>query len=105
MIRVGRVEVAAPNLSSGSLAAISWTKAVAGLDLIVEAEGARLVAVAEIRRVIGGLGVALPVEEVSDVEGSSPFTDGGEVLRGEVGEDERAVVGHVAVQSYPVANV
>jgi hypothetical protein len=44
--------------------------------------------------VIGELGVALLVEEASAVEASSPsarFADEGEVVRGEVGEDERAV--------------
>ena len=108
MIRVGRVEVAAPNLSSGSLAAISWTKAVAGLASVVEAEGARGVAVAERRQVISELGVALFAKEASDVEGSSPsarIRDRREILRGDVGEDQRAVVGHIAVQSLPIANV
>jgi hypothetical protein len=71
-------------------------------------EGARHVTVGERRHVIGELGVALLVEEASDVEASSPsarFPDQREVVRGEVGEDERAVAGHIAVQSYPIANV
>jgi hypothetical protein len=76
--------------------------------LVVEAEGARGIAVAETRRVIGELGVALLVEEANDVEASSPsarFADERKVARGDIGENERATAGHLAVQSYPMANV
>jgi hypothetical protein len=76
--------------------------------LVVETEGARVIAVAETRRVIGGLGVALLIEEVSDVEAfsrSARFADKREVVRGDIGEDERAVAEHLAVQSYSMANV
>jgi hypothetical protein len=56
----------------GRTCPISWTEAVASLASVVEAEGARLVAVGERRHVIGELGVALLVEETSDVETSPP---------------------------------
>jgi hypothetical protein len=89
-------------------AAISWTKAVAGLASVVKAEGARVVAVGERRKVISELGIVLFAKEASDVEGSSPSTrirDGREILRGEVGEDQRAVIGHIAVRSYSIAEI
>jgi hypothetical protein len=95
-------------LSSNLGAANSWTKAVTGLASIVEGEGTRLVAVGERWRAIGELGVALLVEEASEVEASSRsagFADEREVVRGNIGEDERAVAGHLAVQSYPMTNV
>jgi hypothetical protein len=94
--------------SSDLGAAISWTEAVAGLASVVEAEGARLVAVGERRHEIGELGVAVLFEEASQVGASSPsarFADEREVGRGEVGEDERAVAEHIAVQSYPITNI
>jgi hypothetical protein len=53
-------------------AAISQTEAVARLASVVEAERARLVALGERRHVISELGVALLVEEASDVEAPSP---------------------------------
>ena len=89
-------------LSSACLAAISWTEAVTGLASVVEAEDARLVAVRVRRDAIGELGVALLVDEASDVEASSQsarFPDQREVVRGEVGEDERAVAGQTPLPS------
>ena len=93
--------------SPGVGPAISRTEAVAGLASVVKPEGARLLVVGERRRVLGELVVALLVEE-GDVEVSSPparFVDEGEVVRGEVGEDERAVVGHITVRSDSAAEI
>jgi hypothetical protein len=94
-------------LSRRVRSAISWTEAVAGLASIVGAEDAGLVAV-RVRHLTGELVVALLVEEASDVEASSQsarFADEREVVRGEVGEDERAVAGHITVRSDPTANI
>jgi hypothetical protein len=68
----------------GRICPISWTEAVASLASVVEAEGARLVAVGEPRHVIGELGVTPLVEETSDIETSPPsarFADERKVVR------------------------
>jgi hypothetical protein len=58
--------------------------------------------------VISELGVALLVDKGSDVKACSlpaRFAGESEVVRGEVGEEKRAVAGHIAVQSHPTANI
>jgi len=68
----------------GRICPLSWTETVASLASVVEAKGARLVAVGEPQHVIGVLGVALLVQETSDVETPPPsarFADEHKVVR------------------------